>query len=333
MPKQNRSPNIELLRCALMFLIVLHHCCLLGVFKNAIIGGMSVSTHFAVDAFVFITGWYGVRLSLRKVVGLLGMGLFAFCALGLFSLFCGQGWQASFSLGWFGNSYLALLFVSPLLNAGIDALRREDERALRRAWFAYAVFMFLSWLPIGSCVDLKVAGWFGHSFNTMVFVYVTGRVLSVCEWTRTIRIRGLILAAVGLQGVNLAWGLCRVSWPESSFFRVSGDYDAPFLIALAICVFLIFLRLPLERCVVVSRATCAVAPSMFVVYLLHSGVPSPLPKQWIGNLEHVILPMEGGCGMGIATVLTACVVFVACVAIDGARRLIMWRIKSFNLDK
>ena len=119
-----RDVSIELLRCCMMLLIVLHHCCLFGVHKHPAVGGLSASTLFAVDVFVLISGWYGVRFSEKKVLKLLEQGVFAVLFVGLIAGLTGAGWDFRFSLGWFGNAYLALLCVSPIINAGIDSLRQ-----------------------------------------------------------------------------------------------------------------------------------------------------------------------------------------------------------------
>lgn len=230
-----RDVGIELLRCCMMLLIVLHHCCLFGVHKHPAVGGLSASTLFAVDVFVLISGWYGVRFSEKKVLKLLEQGVIAVLFVGLIAGLTGAGWDFRFSLGWFGNAYLALLCVSPIINAGIDGLDRGGGGS---AWFLYAGIMFACWIPCG----LNVNGWSGHSFNTMLFVYVTGRMLSACRWVRTIRLRYVVLVFLVCEAVNLVWAWMGARYP-GSIFCGTRDYDAPFVLLMAVSVFIMFLRI------------------------------------------------------------------------------------------
>ena len=211
-----RNWNIELMRCMMMIIIIVHHCCIFCSFKSPLMGAVSAMAVFAVNGFVFISGWYGVRFSMAKIIRLLGLGLFAVLCVGVASGLSGDGWDFRFSLGWFGNAYVALLCLSPIVNAGIDHLRGLGNSALVKAWGAYAAVMVLSWFPIG---EFSVSGWFGHSFNTILFVYVSGRVLSGCDWVKRVGTYSLIgsfcvLELANLQRRGLGQGIMSLSSSE-----------------------------------------------------------------------------------------------------------------------
>lgn len=113
-----RNNSVELLRCILMFLIVLHHMCLFYAQGGGIaVRACSALTAFSTDAFAFITGFYGTRFKWSKASLLLGVGMFASVVLwGAGNCLLDGGAAYRFSLGWFGNSYLALLLVVPFVN-------------------------------------------------------------------------------------------------------------------------------------------------------------------------------------------------------------------------
>lgn len=144
-----RDYNIEALRCCLMALIVLGHVATgLNVGDANVRRLINATQAFSVDSFILISGWYGVRFSWMKVLKLCGLGLFASFVLFLLSPLTTYPWRFEYSLGWFGNSYLGLLFVATFINAGINGLRNESERALVVAWGLYATLMFVGWFPL-----------------------------------------------------------------------------------------------------------------------------------------------------------------------------------------
>lgn len=89
-----RNPAIEAYRCLLMFGICILHSCHI-FYPNSAYWPKSVLCTCVVG-FVFISGWFGVRFSVSKVMKL--CGVYAYC-LGI--VFCwGRLWEgASISCG------------------------------------------------------------------------------------------------------------------------------------------------------------------------------------------------------------------------------------------
>ena len=73
-PKKPRDGNIELLRCLLMFIVVLHHSAvfgpLIGARQAEVVFAMTVP---AVDCFVAISGWFGIKFTWNKWLRLLAL--------------------------------------------------------------------------------------------------------------------------------------------------------------------------------------------------------------------------------------------------------------------
>lgn len=301
-PKATRDGGVELFRCLLMFTIVLHHCCvhgpLTGTWAAMLIFALTVP---AVDGFVAISGWYGIRFSWWKAVKLLG--LFAFYSV-LFCALEAGAWLAGFwpdpprltlSGNWFGAAYLALMALSPILNAGLEALAKEPQKLLA-AWGLFALAMTLDWAnafnagPILLFTAFSVTGWASHTFTTLAFVYVTARTARLLGWdARLGRLRlplllGLLtflLLAVPLRTWAFDW---HVGAPHGCIDVLKNlGYNAPPIWLTAVAALLVFLSVRPPRWV--TRAACFLGPSMFGVYLFHE---SPLrvylykaPEAWL----------------------------------------------------
>lgn len=146
---QPRRSNIELLRLLCMFLIVLQH-----VIKSAIypeiqtdglwttgsyIGAFSLGfVCIAVNCFILISGYFGIKFKLRHLVN-----LYTICAfynliaygihIGLDDAHIGKSlilntlFPFSHSTWWFINCYVQLFFLSPLLNIAISHLSKQSH--------------------------------------------------------------------------------------------------------------------------------------------------------------------------------------------------------------
>lgn len=320
---KRRDESVEVFRNFLMFLIVLGHMCLYKEGGTTVVS-KAVATFgcWATDAFVLISGWYGVRFAWDKVIKFLGLGFFASLACLLISPLSGLGVQFRYSLGWFGKSYLGLLLFAPIINAAIDGLREKGgEKALRVAWGTYAVLMLVNWLPVRFFgVDLAIPGFEGLTFNTLLFVYVTGRVLHGVDWTETVNVKTLWAVFIGLTVVNYAWACAAGFLPgelAKSIFVGTKDYNSPLVLSLAVFGFLVFKR---SRFPAWLGTTCAfLSPSLFSVYLIHEGC-NRFVSHAVYN-RYAFFKMGNGAIAEVATiVLAAILVFVACLLIDFMRR-------------
>lgn len=85
MSQNQRQSNIELLRCFAMLCIIVYHLCLFAL------GGVPTSTklyqalqiplHIGVPLFVLISGYFGIRFSLKGLMRLCSKGYFYFVPL------------------------------------------------------------------------------------------------------------------------------------------------------------------------------------------------------------------------------------------------------------
>lgn len=327
-----RNNNIEVLRCFLMFVIVLGHCCNFGPYAGTIISKVLVGmTIYGVNTFVFISGWYGIKFGYKKILDLLGLGLFASIILSLASICLGE-FRFGYSLGWFGNCYIALMLLSPIINEGLETLQKKSDKLFTTAYLAYATAMMIDWAPVKCIgVDLSVSGWSGLSFNTMLFVYVTARYLRTRNWIDKIPTWFFACAIVFLLSVVQGWGTISAYTPVNSLvhtiFTGTRDYNSPMVLALAPAFFLLFLRMKIPA--VIGNVCAYIAPSMFSVYLLHEGTLSSVSRV-LYNRYGFMLGTAGPIVQVVEIFATALLIFLVTTLCDIVRRVAMNCVKRWG---
>ena len=138
---KERNQSIELLRLLMMTLIVFGH--IIG-HSNKEIGDMPSRYlyplyFYHVDTFIFISGYYGIKLRWTKFGLLLAkMLIYSLVAVGLTALLSDDirigitelvknVYPISACDWWFMSQYLFLMLLAPVLNAGMDALDKKHS--------------------------------------------------------------------------------------------------------------------------------------------------------------------------------------------------------------
>ncbi len=282
----------------------------------------------AVDGFVAISGWYGIRFTWKKFFKL--WGLIAFYSILVYLLHWGayaMGWVAKPGIfyvtgGWFGGSYLALMLFAPLISAGIDALA-QDKQKLLSIWGLYALAVILKWLPTHGMTAVNASGWGSHTFNTLLFVYVTMRVVRLCDfaWFNKRRLGMILLGCITflLLSLPVRISLYRILGKEVEtcldIMRFQG-YDMPLIWIMAISAFLFFRHLSLPQWLVRVAAFCA--PSMFGIYLFHDVSVLKVflyqrPEAWL----HATFPQ---LPIAVIILMCTCLCFTVSLGVDLLRR-------------
>lgn len=171
---KERNQSIELLRIILMTLIVFGHILGHGIGWDRYESDGSPSLVYLlqplylyhVDAFIFISGYYGIKFSWGKIWLLARKWIFySFAAVILYmviqndfsiSLAIGNIFPISTCGHWFMEQYLYLMLMTPLLNVGMESLTKKQASIL-------ILVLYISSFRLFSCL--------------MVFVYLLGRYL------------------------------------------------------------------------------------------------------------------------------------------------------------
>lgn len=301
-----RNVNLDVLRCGAMFLIVLEHVYQHGTFYN-----ISKWFDFAfwtlilwhVDTFIALSGWFGIKFSLKKFARL--YGTIAFYSIVSFTVgrYC-LGITVPFRItgGWYGNTYLCLMLVVPLLNEGINGLVAKGARFAWYAWLGFAVVMFVNWMSGNSYISLVAYDIGPFSLVQMVFVYFTVRLARLTDVAKMIRWQHIVL-------VMIFYCCAAVVLPSRT------NYIAPHTIAMAVAMLTLFEKY-VKAPKWLEHVAVWAAPSMFGVYLLHEVTCfgksfHRVPVEWMTRCA---------CPPAMAIVFGAIVCFLACIIVDWLRR-------------
>lgn len=220
----------------------------------------------AVNVFVLISGWFGIRLSLRSVSSLLFQVVFyAVAVIGVVAAVKGippqQHFTAWMSLlpgyyHWFIRSYLGLMILAPVLNAFAD---RAQLRTLAIVTAGFFLFEFVYGFGFE-------ADGFKHGYSLLSFIglYLLARLARRGGWER-----------LGAGYSAIIYGICVLGGTALSLYTLltAGEisprltaYDSPLVVAGALALLLTFMNIAPGWS---SRIVNGMAASCLAVYLLH----------------------------------------------------------------
>lgn len=318
-----RQSNFELLRIVAMFMVlVVHadflacgavvaddfHACWPGALTRVWIEAMSI---VCVNVFVMISGWFGIRASLKGFANFVFQCLFLtlipyavmmICCieqLGFMNLAsCFALTQSSL---WFVKAYIGLYILAPLINAFIDT---ADKRRLEIFLIAFYLFQTLyGWHNAAQFIDL------GYSTFSFIGLYVLAAYLRRFRQNITAR-QGWLLYFSGVSANTLLYFVETVSGYNLGTFV----YVNPLVVLSGVGLFMAFSRLRMRG----NRFINWVAASAFAVYLLHLHPVSGMDP-YLDLVRHV--SNWAGYGWCVPAIFAALVgVFMASVLIDQPRR-------------
>lgn len=322
----NRQSNIELFRIVATLFIVILHCNgwflqLKGI-DSWWYGGTNVAiartfvqsiTCIGVDCFVLISGFFGIRPSIKSLMRLFSCLLFFY--VGGYLWECGfEGttftWKhllkncLAFSRdNWFIQCYLFLIVLSPALNALMDKL------TFRQVTFYLTIFLTCA-LYFG-CIWNHEAFYFnrGYSVTTFILIYLVGRYVKLHLLERINKIKSIYLIA--FYGVCvIALMVLHLYFPNTGLLW----YCSPMLIVPSALLLILFNRLKVQ-----SNVVNYIGISALAVYVFHTCTPAfnyivEWNAEWFRNLSY----------MGYIARMTGLIVgvFVLAVLLDKIRILI-----------
>ena len=280
--KSLRDSNMELLRIFAMFLIMVLHADFASLsapsisdcqsfpissFMRFFIEGLSV---VAVNAFVILSGWYGIKPSIKKLSSFIFQALFIVFLIYLFFFLIGKApyhnlaaWLkiAFFQQYWFVQSYIILYVFTPVLNSFVEI---SNEKSFRMG----LVSLFLVQELFGFFPYANTFGWFqtGYSPLSFFFLYLLARYVRIYA-------AGLMIktASYYLCGWLLCALLAAIIAMSSSLLGYGADvllyvygYTSPITIIGAIMLVVAFSRITLT-----NNWINWIAKSSFAVYIVH----------------------------------------------------------------
>jgi surface polysaccharide O-acyltransferase-like enzyme len=286
-----RQTGPEILRILLMLMIITHHLLVHGLGLSRLFFGQSTGNPSmvaaelflnsfvvgAVNCFILISGYFGIRLKARSLSQFLLQAIVY--SVGIVVVFRLVGWNAPYAsifLYWFLVVYLALMGLSPFLNRLIDSL---SDREL--ASFLGTLLLVVCGLGFAG----RLSSFMGtdHGLVQMITMYVLGHSLrrfeSILKKLRPHHcLFALVACGVGVFLPSLALFRHHPSAAWSLF-----SYENPLIILSAIALFLLFVRAPWQW-----KHARTVSTSVFGIYLLHDNerFRELVIQKWVPKFVH-----------------------------------------------
>ena len=314
--KRDRNANLDVFRCLAMFLIVLWHSHRHGMsFGLSSVGDWVVWPLLCwhVDAFLALSGWFGMKFSMRKFLNLWSVvAFYSLVSIVVGRVIMGKSTRLMLDGGWFGNTYLCLLLLVPFINAALENLVSKGKRIAWLSWSGFAAVVIVNWISRNHYLGILAQDVVSCSLAQMIFIYATVRLLRLTGLSEYVRIWHICCAVVffilGILFLGDNWRT---------------DYMAPYVIAMAIAMLLLF-----EKFIHVpqwlGRVCVWAAPSMFAIYLIHD-VSSfgklfyQVPQEWL---------YDRGVNVVLTIFISAAVCFVICLSVDLIRRGVIFFLKG-----
>lgn len=333
--RKARQSNMELLRLVSMLFVLMLHANYLSLKmpRPADLAASPLPTFFgafieqlaivAVNVFVLISGWFGIRPRWKGLASLLFQ--VEFFSLGVLLVFLSAGTPVSGTVlrdtlypvanYWFVVAYVGLFILSPVLNL-------FAERATRRQLGLFLVAFFTWEFFYGFIRDI---GRFGGGYSTMSFVglYLLARYVRLHSprWTRMGggKLLALYLLTV-LVGVACFLFMLAQGRVKGYFF----SYNSPFVILGSLCLVLLFSRFRLQ-----SRFINWMAASSLSIYLLHI---HPLVYPHFKALFVALHARFSGLAFLLLALLCLLAIGFACILSDQVR-IFCWKRVSPLLER
>ena len=336
-----RSSNIELLRIIAMFLVLVQHANFLGIGcpntnecvdypANSLIRFFIQSLSIvAVDVFVLISGWFGIKPSIKKICSLCFQVLFftVFILVIHMALLGASSISPSIILKsfmitkcyWFVKSYICLIILSPILNL-------FAEKAPKRT-FGLVLIGFFTFQSIYGWTDSAPEFFFGYSVISFVGLYLLTRYLRLYS-SHLIPRRITCLVAYLLLSLTLAisaWLLVRANFYTKYAVLITYSYINPIIIISSLALLLFFIQTEIRY----SKIINWIATSAFAVYIIH------INGFIFNRFLHYTSYLYSSFSIGLRWLLILCflgLVFILCVLFDKIR-LFIWNKVDKAFDK
>ena len=329
-----RESNIELLRIVVMLFIILHHLIVHAIYPDVLEGHNGCTSAFmvysvlegflyvAVNVFILISGYFGIRLRARKIWSLYLQCAFYGLLTYLFGVIVGTVEFVPHTLitksvlifshlssWWFVVCYLILMILSPLLNFGMSMMRKKEYMFVLICMTFLQIY--LGWFWQKSVYDVD-----GYNILNFIYLYLIGgyiaRFVSNDKPTaqRNIIITTYIICAIAFAGCNIIHAIWKIP-----FGNVWG-YNNPIVIIGAISLFLFARTFEVQ-----SKVINLLASGVLAAYLM---TDIPYVGDFIYREYSELASMIPSMVLTIVVTICAaiCVVLLAC-CIDVVRSFMM----------
>lgn len=326
-----RKSNFELYRIVCIFVIVMMHTFGngMGTFNSYLGILVNVIGNIGVTGFVLLSGYFGIKLNIKKLVKL-DILMITWSLAYLIAVYFFGGGAAAIGMKdilssfipvsshryWFLSAYFCLCILSPFINEYLDKITKE--RHLKLIITAGVLFLILPTL-----VGFDQTGDGGKGVVNMILSYITGRYLG--KYQLDIKISKSRLAAVFAGTMALSFVL------NAGFFMVTGSTanyyardNSIFTMILAVSLLLIFRDLKIKNSFINKAAANVVA-----VYVLEDTIKLVVMNYLPYNSEQYITSVWYVAVVIVVTVIT----FIAGTLLEAVRKIIFAKLEDTIINK
>lgn len=304
-----RDSSFELLRLILMFLIVFHHAITHGLGLDSFAswsntplliqeGEMSMYLAlnnlgiFAVNAFVIISGLFGIKARWKKVCALLGMvAFYTICFTTIPGIIAGDVTAAVKSLlfishtpYWFITDYLLLMLFSPALNKAFETVEEKTMKTFTVILVAVAVYLGFLW---GNDIDRS-----GYNFFHFIVLYSIGRSISK-GWVKSSKTVSCVLLITAIL-INTIIAIAAYRNGHNDLVWKTTYYSNPLVILSAVALVLYVSEIHFK-----NKTVNRIAASSVAIYLFQN-------TDFISRIFYGKVKETGSMGGGVNPLCSYC---------------------------
>lgn len=225
----------------------------------------------------------------------------------------------------FATAYLMLYVIAPVLNRGVEYLRRKQLRAVILGLLLWMCFI-KSVIPVNFATDRM-----GYDLDWYIVLYLTAAYIRKYD-VKLLGTAGKCLALFagsGLMNFLISFGFHRINLMTGRFnyyARVPYHYNFIFCFTGALGLFSLFRYITLREGLLTKFAR-AFAPFSFGIYLLHEHLE--IRGRWLSWMEGIFgrVP-DSAPGMLLHLILCVIVLFFSCCFVDFVRAVIFKFVSS-----
>lgn len=324
-----RESNFELLRIIAMFMVLILHADFqaLGAPTRADIISSPIASMLkvffemasivAVNVFILISGWFGIRPSIKGFCKFVfqclffSVGIYAVMIAFGFADLSVKGIAKCFALMpdghyWFITSYIGLFLFSPVLNAFIAA---ADKKTFIYVLLGFYTFQTI-YAFIGGGADYLMKGYSAMSFMGLYLLAAFLRThLDLNKYNKNLFIVGYISTTI----------LLTITWILSQYIDLGPivarmlAYSNPMVIFSSVCIMAYFSRINFSSSIV-NR----IAASCFAAYLLHCN-----PNLYSSFLSSIETMANSNSFIALRVIGVICAWYVVALILD-LFRVTLW---------
>lgn len=324
-----RKSGFEAYRILCILLIVLMHTFGSGAGQlNTALGiFIVVIGNIGVTGFMLLSGYFGIRLKIKKLIKLDIMMIFwSLCYEAVLFFTSGGGYHPGKKelLGavlpfasrryWFLSAYFCICILSPFINEYLEGLSREKFKRL-------IMSMSVIFLVIPTVIGFEQTGDGGKGIINLMLAYVIGRYIGIYHRDTAINVTKWTGALFGVIAVNfgLNAGMYFIFGSNANYF--ARDNSALTMIQ-AVILLMLFKELKIK-----SRMVNLCAANVVAVYVTEDTIKNLIRAALPGIMDN------NGAGHYVLIVMAVtAVTFVAAVIAEGLRKMIFGKAEDYIIN-